>query len=93
MKLCDKLIPFVIYRDRKQTALLRSNPKKLILKRRKEYVTFIKGGCLAGLFIFLASFVQQYGIAYTTVAKAGFLTALYVVFVWLDSSWAEIIFS
>lgn len=36
---------------------------------------------LAGLFIFLASFAQQYGIAYTSVAKAGFLTTLYVVFV------------
>lgn len=29
----------------------------------------------------MASFAQQYGIAYTSVAKAGFLTALYVVFV------------
>ena len=50
-------------------------------KRKKEIEAFIKGGLLAGLFIFLASFAQQYGIAYTSVAKAGFLTALYVVFV------------
>ena len=50
-------------------------------KRKKELEAFIKGGLLAGLFIFLASFAQQYGIAYTSVAKAGFLTALYVVFV------------
>ncbi|WP_044913915.1 DMT family transporter [Butyrivibrio sp. WCE2006] len=50
-------------------------------KRRLEIDAFIKGGVLAGLFIFLASFAQQYGIAYTSVAKAGFLTTLYVVFV------------
>ena len=69
------LLPFVIYRDRKEN---RDYKKE---DRRQELESFIKGGLLAGLFIFLASFAQQYGIAYTTVAKASFLTALYVVFV------------
>lgn len=69
------LFPFVIYRDRKQ----RGDYQKE--NRRQELKAFLKGGMLAGLFIFLASFAQQYGIAYTSVAKAGFLTALYVVFV------------
>lgn len=68
------LLPFVLYRDRKDNR----NSKE---ERRQEFNAFIKGGVLAGLFIFLASFAQQYGIAYTSVAKAGFLTALYVVFV------------
>ena len=69
------LLPFVIYRDRKQ----RGDYQKE--NRRQEFKTFIIGGMLAGVFIFMASFAQQYGIAYTSVAKAGFLTALYVVFV------------
>ncbi|MCR5156494.1 MAG: DMT family transporter [Butyrivibrio sp.] len=68
------LLPFVLYRDSKDNR----NSKE---ERRQELNAFIKGGILAGLFIFLASFAQQYGIAYTSVAKAGFLTALYVVFV------------
>ena len=69
------LLPFVLYRDRMEN---RDHQKE---SRRQELKTFVKGGILAGLFIFLASFAQQYGIAYTSVAKAGFLTALYVVFV------------
>lgn len=40
-----------------------------------------KGGVLAGIFCGLASFLQQYGIAFTTAGKAGFLTAFYIVLV------------
>lgn len=72
------LLPFVLYRDKLEYVKYKGDVKK---KRRAETESFIKGGVLAGLFIFLASFAQQYGIAYTSVAKAGFLTALYVVFV------------
>lgn len=39
------------------------------------------GGILAGIFCGLASFLQQYGIAFTTAGKAGFLTAFYIVLV------------
>lgn len=39
------------------------------------------GGFCCGLALCVASNLQQIGIAYTTVGKAGFLTALYVVIV------------
>ncbi len=39
------------------------------------------GGALCGVLMFAASYVQQYGIMRSTVAKSGFLTALYIVFV------------
>ena len=39
------------------------------------------GGLCCGLIITVASTLQQYGIAYTTVGKAGFITALYIVLV------------
>ncbi len=39
------------------------------------------GGCLAGLFLFAGASFQQFGLLHTTVAKAGFITSLYVVFV------------
>lgn len=39
------------------------------------------GGLFCGFFLFVASLLQQAGIPYTTTAKAGFITALYVVFV------------
>lgn len=75
------LLPFVLYRDKKDIKDSGLGPQELQDKRSREKQAFIKGGMLAGLFIFLASFAQQYGIAYTSVAKAGFLTTLYVVFV------------
>ena len=39
------------------------------------------GGLCCGLFLTLASMLQQYGIVYTTVGKAGFITTLYIIFV------------
>ena len=48
---------------------------------KNEYKHIILGGILCGIAITLASTIQQYGIKYTSVGKAGFLTTLYVVFV------------
>lgn len=39
------------------------------------------GGTYCGIFLFAASNFQQFGILHTTVGKAGFITALYVVIV------------
>ncbi|MEG1548238.1 MAG: DMT family transporter [Clostridia bacterium] len=39
------------------------------------------GGIMCGLALFVASSLQQVGIQYTTVGKAGFITALYIVIV------------
>ena len=41
----------------------------------------IKAGILCGLALTTASTLQQFGIAYTTVGKAGFITTLYIIFV------------
>jgi len=41
----------------------------------------IVGGVLCGLALFFAGAFQQLGIVYTTVGKAGFITAMYVVLV------------
>lgn len=43
--------------------------------------TLIIGGICCGIAIAIASTLQQYGIAHTTVGKAGFITALYIVIV------------
>ncbi len=42
--------------------------------------TFI-GGALAGVVLFIATNLQQYGLPMTTVGKASFITAMYIVFV------------
>lgn len=41
----------------------------------------LRGGILCGLFLAVASSFQQFGIQYTTVGKAGFITALYILLV------------
>jgi len=43
--------------------------------------TLIKGGISCGVVLCIASNLQQQGIKYTTVGKAGFITALYIVLV------------
>lgn len=41
----------------------------------------VLGGVCCGMVLFVASTFQQFGIAETTVGKAGFITALYIVIV------------
>lgn len=49
--------------------------------RRRELRTTVIGGAVCGLILAAASSFQQFGIAQTTVGKAGFVTALYIVLV------------
>lgn len=51
--------------------------KRRTLVTKTEFV----GGICCGTALFAASNLQQIGIVYTTVGKAGFITALYVVIV------------
>ena len=43
--------------------------------------TLIIGGIACGVALFVASNLQQLGIQYTTIGKAGFLTAMYILLV------------
>ncbi len=43
--------------------------------------TTIKSGVIAGCILFIAASLQQVGLIYTTAAKAGFITSLYIVLV------------
>lgn len=46
-----------------------------------ELRTGITGGLCCGFFLFIASTLQQMGIADTTAGKAGFITSLYIIIV------------
>lgn len=68
-------------------------PVILVLDRHKgsgqapqeaQRLTF-SGGLCCGAILFAASSLQQFGLQYTTVGKAGFLTALYIIMVPLFS--------
>ena len=42
---------------------------------------YLAVGCMLGVLLFVACALQQIGIAYTTAAKSGFITALYIVMI------------
>ena len=50
-------------------------------EERAQRKTLLLGGVFCGLALGIASCLQQVGIQYTTVGKAGFITALYIVIV------------
>jgi drug/metabolite transporter (DMT)-like permease len=61
----------------------------LFCKRKKggEYKkNTLKGGIICGIFMGIATTLQQIGLVYTSAGKAGFITALYILFVPLFSA-------
>ena len=52
--------------------------KERMEQQRKDGIV---GGICCGMALFVASSFQQFGVLYTTVGKAGFITALYIVIV------------
>ena len=51
------------------------------IQKKSERWKLLTGGLICGALLGLASIAQQTGIKYTTVGKAGFITALYVILV------------
>lgn len=50
-------------------------------EKKAEKKVLVIGGICCGIALFVASSLQQIGVAYTTAGKAGFITALYVILV------------
>ena len=67
------LLPVIAVSDRR-------NPPRVPLTRALKKRQLL-AGLLCGLFLFLASNLQQAGLVSTTAGKSGFITALYVVLV------------
>ncbi len=51
------------------------------VEQKQDKKTLLLGGICCGIALCLASNMQQIGIQYTTVGKAGFITALYIIIV------------
>lgn len=66
------LLPFV---------LIKRKQNKKAGKASASLKITIKGGVCCGLALCSAALFQQYGIMYTTVGKAGFITTLYIILV------------
>lgn len=73
------LIPVIIFFDKydsKKAEVAVSKEEK-----QKIWKNTLIGGLCCGVFLVSASLFQQYGILYTSVGKAGFITALYIIIV------------
>ena len=71
------LIPLVLILGKKN----REDTAKTVEEVREYKKNTIIGGVLCGICLCVASSFQQFGIMYTTVGKAGFITALYIIIV------------
>lgn len=71
------LIPVIALFDRIRPEGKKPSPEEQRAIRKSSLI----GGALCGIFLFVASSFQQYGISMTTAGKAGFITALYIVIV------------
>lgn len=73
------LLPYIFLVDRgrkKKNAMVEQGVD--LSFRNKQ---LLMGGICCGVILTIASNLQQFGIKYTTVGKAGFITALYIVMV------------
>lgn len=73
------LIPVILLLNRnKASGQKEAEPSGHPVNRRN---CLLAGGIICGICLFLASTFQQFGIQYTTVGKAGFITAFYIILV------------
>lgn len=73
------LIPCIFLLDRIRGT--KKEPTPSPEKQKTARRTLIIGGVLCGMVLFVSSNLQQIGIQYTTVGKAGFITTCYIVIV------------
>lgn len=72
------LIPCIFFLRRVNGAQWAKLPEQ---EKKAQRRNGIIGGICCGMCLCVASSLQQFGIAHTTVGKAGFITALYIVIV------------
>ena len=74
------LLPVIYILGKKNSAKSESEPLSES-DRKAQRSILLKGGIATGLVLFVSTSLQQYAMAFTTAAKAGFITTLYVILV------------
>ena len=72
------LIPVIYFLDVQKKKEL---GEKKFLEQKGDKKTLLLGGICCGVMLCIASNFQQFGISFTTVGKAGFITAMYILIV------------
>ena len=72
------LIPVIYFLDSQKKKEL---GEEKFLEQKGDQKTLMLGGICCGIMLCIASNFQQFGISFTTVGKAGFITAMYILIV------------
>lgn len=72
------LLPVIAFLDGQKKKEL---GEEAFFKQKGDTKNLVFGGLCCGIMLCIASNFQQYGISFTTVGKAGFITALYILLV------------
>ena len=72
------LLPVIAFLDGQKK---RELGEKEFQAQKGDFKILLLGGVCCGVMLCIASNFQQYGISFTTVGKAGFITALYIIIV------------
>lgn len=72
------LLPVIFFMDQKKKKEL---GEEAFQAQKGDRRTLLTGGVCCGLVLCFASNFQQFGIAFTTVGKTGFITAMYILIV------------
>ena len=72
------LIPVIFLLDGQKKKEL---GEEKFLEQKGDKKTLVLGGICCGVMLCIASNFQQFGISFTTVGKAGFITAMYILIV------------
>ena len=73
------LIPCIYFLNRMNNK--QTDPTQDSTVPKDQPKDLLVGGLACGFLMFVSTSLQQVGIMYTTVAKAGFITALYIIMV------------
>ena len=72
------LLPVIYFLDVQKKKEL---GEEKFLEQKDDKKTLLLGGICCGVMLCIASNFQQFGISFTTVGKAGFITAMYILIV------------
>lgn len=72
------LLPVIAFLDGQKK---KEMGEEKFLEQKGDKKTLLIGGISCGLMLCIASNFQQFGISFTTVGKAGFITAMYILIV------------
>jgi len=75
------LVPVILFFDKQRAKALAPEDMPTAEEKKAQRKVLLKAGLWCGIFLFLASNMQQIGIQHTTVGKASFITAMYIIIV------------